>query len=61
LIVEIDICHKPLLKAREFLLLLQQYDEAIMWSTAECMEVARMNGSINEVGRAAPPYALEVR
>jgi hypothetical protein len=25
------------------------------------MEVARMNGSIDEVGRAAPPYALEVR
>jgi hypothetical protein len=32
-----------------------------MWSIAECMEVERMNGSINEVGRAAPPYALEVR
>jgi hypothetical protein len=32
-----------------------------MRSTAECMEVARMNGSINEVGRAAPLYALEVR
>jgi hypothetical protein len=25
------------------------------------MEVARMNGSIVEVGWAAPPYALEVR
>jgi hypothetical protein len=25
------------------------------------MEVARMNGSIDEVGRAVPPYALEVR
>jgi hypothetical protein len=32
-----------------------------MWNTAECMEVARMNGSIIEVGRAALPYALEVR
>jgi hypothetical protein len=32
-----------------------------MWNTAECMEVAWMNGSIVEVGRAAPPYALEVR
>jgi hypothetical protein len=30
LISEIDVCHKPLLKAREFLLLLlQQYDESI--------------------------------
>jgi hypothetical protein len=25
------------------------------------MELAQMNGSIVEVGRAAPPYALEVR
>jgi hypothetical protein len=32
-----------------------------MWITAECMEVVRMNGSIDEVGRAAPPYALKVR
>jgi hypothetical protein len=32
-----------------------------MWSTAVRMEVVRMNGSIDEVGRAAPPYALEVR
>jgi hypothetical protein len=32
-----------------------------MWSTAEYMKVARMNGSIVEVGRAVPPYALEVR
>jgi hypothetical protein len=31
LIVEIDVCHKPLLKTGEFLLLplLRQYDEAI--------------------------------
>jgi hypothetical protein len=26
----------------------------------ECMEVERMIRSIDEVGRAAPPYALEV-
>jgi hypothetical protein len=32
-----------------------------MWNTAECIEVVRMNGSIVEVGRAAPPYALEVQ
>jgi hypothetical protein len=32
-----------------------------MWSTAKCMEVEQMNDSIDEVGRAAPPYALEVR
>jgi hypothetical protein len=32
-----------------------------MSNTAECMEVARMNGSIDDVGRAAPLYALEVR
>jgi hypothetical protein len=32
-----------------------------MRNIAECMEVARMNGSIAEVGRAAPMYALEVR
>jgi hypothetical protein len=32
-----------------------------MWSIAECMEAARMNGSIDEVGLAAPPYTLEVQ
>jgi hypothetical protein len=32
-----------------------------MRSTAECMEVERMIGSINEVGQAAPLYALEVQ
>jgi hypothetical protein len=31
-----------------------------MRNIAECMEVAQLNGSIVEVGRAAPPYALEV-
>jgi hypothetical protein len=32
-----------------------------MRSTVECMEMERMIGSIDEVGRAAPLYALEVR
>jgi hypothetical protein len=32
-----------------------------MWITVECMEVERMIGSIDEVGQAAPTYALEVR
>jgi hypothetical protein len=32
-----------------------------MRNTAECIEVARMNGSIVEVERAAPPYAFEVQ
>jgi hypothetical protein len=32
-----------------------------MRSTAECTEVERMNGSIDEVGQVPPPYALEVR
>jgi hypothetical protein len=32
-----------------------------MWSIVECIEVARMNGSIVVVGRTAPPYALEIR
>jgi hypothetical protein len=32
-----------------------------MRSTVECMEVEQMIGSIDEVGRVAPPYALEVR
>jgi hypothetical protein len=32
-----------------------------MRSTAECMEVERMKGSIDELGRAAPLYALEVQ
>jgi hypothetical protein len=32
-----------------------------MRSIAECMEVERMNGSIDDVGQAAPPYTLEVR
>jgi hypothetical protein len=32
-----------------------------MCNTAEYMEVAWMNGSIVEVERAAPPFALEVR
>jgi hypothetical protein len=32
-----------------------------MRNIAECMVVALLNGSIVEVGRVAPPYALEVR
>jgi hypothetical protein len=32
-----------------------------MRNIAECMEVVQLNGSIVEVGRVAPPYALEVR
>jgi hypothetical protein len=32
-----------------------------MWNTAECKEVARMNGSIDEVRRVALPFTLEVR
>jgi hypothetical protein len=62
LIVEIDVCHKPLLKASKFLLLLLQHDdEAIRGVPAECIEVERMIGSIDEVGQVAPPYTLEVR
>jgi hypothetical protein len=32
-----------------------------MRNISECMEVERMNGSIDKVGQAAPPDALEVR
>jgi hypothetical protein len=32
-----------------------------MRSTAECTEVERMIVLIDEVGRVAPPYALEVQ
>jgi hypothetical protein len=32
-----------------------------MWSAVKCMEVEQMNGSIDEAGRVAPPYVLEVR
>jgi hypothetical protein len=32
-----------------------------MRSTAECMEVEWMITAIDEVGRAAPPTALDVR
>jgi hypothetical protein len=32
-----------------------------MRNTMECTEVERMIGSINKVGRAALPYALEVQ
>jgi hypothetical protein len=32
-----------------------------MRSTAKCMEVERMIVMNDEVGRAAPPYVIEVR
>jgi hypothetical protein len=32
-----------------------------MWSTTECTEVEPMIMLIDEVGRAAPPYILEVQ
>jgi hypothetical protein len=32
-----------------------------MRSTMECTEVEQMNRSIDEVGQAAPQYALEVQ
>jgi hypothetical protein len=46
-------CHKPLLKSSEFLLLLLHQDD-------KPMEVERTIVSSGEVGRAAPPYILEV-
>jgi hypothetical protein len=53
LVVEVNVRYKPLLKASELLLLLLRH-------TAECMEVEQMIVSSGEVGRAAPPYVLEV-
>jgi hypothetical protein len=50
LVVEVDVCYKPLLKVSELLLLLRH----------EPMEVERTIVSSGEVGRAAPPYVLEV-
>jgi hypothetical protein len=57
LIVEVDVCHKPLLKMSELLLLRRTYTR----NTAERMEVERMILSSGEVGRTAPPYVLEVQ
>jgi hypothetical protein len=59
LIVKVDVRYKPLLKASELLLLLLLRHEPIR-NTAERMEVERMIVSSDEVGQAAPPYALEV-
>jgi hypothetical protein len=56
LVVEVDVRYKPLLKASELLILLRQTPR----NTAERMEVERMIVSSGEVGRAAPPYVLEV-
>jgi hypothetical protein len=53
LIIESTCCHKPLLKSSELLLLLRHDDKP--------MEVERMIVSSGEVGRAAPPYVLEIR
>jgi hypothetical protein len=60
LVVEIDVRYKPLLKASELLLLLLRHDDKPPQNTAERMEVERMIVSSGEVGRAAPPYVLEV-
>jgi hypothetical protein len=60
LVVEVDVRYKPLLKASELLLFLLHRDDT-HWNTAERMEVERMTVSSGEIGRAAPPYILEVR
>jgi hypothetical protein len=60
LVVEVDVRYKPLLKASELLLLLLCHDDKRIRNTAECMEVEQMIVSSGEVGRAAPPYVLEV-
>jgi hypothetical protein len=54
LIIESTCCHKPLLKSSEPLLLLLRHDD-------KPMEVERTIVSSGEVGRAAPPYVLEIR
>jgi hypothetical protein len=53
LIIESMCFHKPLLKSSELLLLLLRHDKP--------MEVERTIVSSGEVGRAAPPYVLEIR
>jgi hypothetical protein len=52
LIIKTTCCHKPLLKSSELLLLLLRHDKP--------MEVEQTIVSSGEVGRAAPPYVLEV-
>jgi hypothetical protein len=54
LIIESTCSHKPLLKSSELLLLLLRHDD-------KPMEVERTIVSSGEVGRAAPPYVLEIR
>jgi hypothetical protein len=54
LIIESMCCHKPLLKSSELLLLLLRHDD-------KPMEVEWTIVSSGEVGRAAPPYVLEIR
>jgi hypothetical protein len=54
LIIELTCCHKPLLKSSELLLLLLHHDD-------KPMEVERTIVSSGEVGRATPPYVLEIR
>jgi hypothetical protein len=60
LVVEVDVRYKPLLKASELLLLLLRHDDKPLGILQEHMEVERMIVSSGEVGRAAPPYVLEV-
>jgi hypothetical protein len=54
LIIESACFHKPLLKSSELLLLLLRHDD-------KPMEVERTIVSSGEVGRAAPPYVVEIR
>jgi hypothetical protein len=54
LIIESTCCHKTLLKSSELLLLLLRHDD-------KPMEVERTIVSSGEVGRAAPPYVLEIQ
>jgi hypothetical protein len=58
--VEVDVFHKPLLKMSELLLFLLCHDDKPIRNTVERMEVEWMIVSSGEVGRATPPYALEV-
>jgi hypothetical protein len=59
LVVEVDVCHKPLLKASG-LLLLPHLDDKPILGILQCMEVERMIVSSDKVGWAAPPYVLVV-
>jgi hypothetical protein len=61
LVVEVDVCHKPLLKASELLLLLLHLDIKPILGIPQCMEAERMIVSSVEVGRVAPLYILVVR